>query len=169
VFVSCHPRLRSPVCARMQFPPPMFSTTSTRLPYSAAFQLLCFHANPNPYFANSFCFNKVQMPRGCTPFVSLCSLCLHSVSSVLIPLVLSLSNSFRITTSKSVCKQRTLTPFKINTYEKPWGGGTIFDRILKPMQNWNSSLDPHSCRMLCDVYPPLVTPHSPLLSRFPHD
>src|SRR6202048_2014298 len=31
--------------------------------------------------------------------------------------------SFRINTCKSVSKQRTLTPFKMNTYEKPRGRG----------------------------------------------
>jgi hypothetical protein len=33
------------------------------------------------------------------------------------------SNSFRITTCKSACKQRTLTTFRINTYEKHGGRG----------------------------------------------
>src|SRR5258708_23711441 len=33
--------------------------------------------------------------------------------------------AFRINTSKSVSKQRTLTPFRMNTYEKEGGGGPV--------------------------------------------
>src|SRR5260370_29421053 len=33
---------------------------------------------------------------------------------------------FRINTCKSVSKQRTLTTFRMNTYEKIWGGGGHF-------------------------------------------
>jgi hypothetical protein len=39
--------------------------------------------------------------------------------------LLTSCNPFRINTCKSVCKQRTLTPFKINTYEKTRGSGPV--------------------------------------------
>ena len=37
----------------------------------------------------------------------------------------SFLTTFRINTSKSVSKQKTLTPFRMNTYEKKGGGGPV--------------------------------------------
>src|SRR5258708_10367367 len=43
-------------------------------------------------------------------------------------------STFRINTCKSVSKQTTLTPFRINSYEKPRGrGGTSFQRFFSPL------------------------------------
>jgi hypothetical protein len=36
------------------------------------------------------------------------------------------ATTFRMNTSKSVSKQRTLTPFRMNTYKKPQGGGWLW-------------------------------------------
>src|SRR5260370_42355436 len=42
--------------------------------------------------------------------------------------------TFRINTCKSVSKQTTLTPFRMNTYEKPGGGGGVLSwRALQPV------------------------------------
>jgi hypothetical protein len=43
------------------------------------------------------------------------------------------ASTFRMNTCKSITKQTTSTPFKINTYEKPGGGGTLpfsYSKIL---------------------------------------
>ena len=43
------------------------------------------------------------------------------------------ASPFRINTCKSVSKQTTLTPFRINTYEKHRGGGASFRRFFSPL------------------------------------
>src|ERR1700730_5570800 len=55
-----------------------------------------------------------------------------------------LLNPFRINTCKSVSKQRTLTTFRMNTYEKPRGGGPLFrgtDRAHPPTEQTESIPD----------------------------
>src|SRR5258708_5412447 len=49
---------------------------------------------------------------------------------------------FRINTCKSVSKQRTLSAFKINTYEKPRGGGAPSRLRLGAIRG----VDPHVLR-----------------------
>src|SRR6266852_3121833 len=69
-------------------------------------QLLCNQANPN-----SFCKTPgVGVPSGFSP-------CLRRAGGP-VPLT-----TFRMNTYKSVSKQRTLTPFRMNTCEKPGGRG----------------------------------------------
>ncbi len=49
----------------------------------------------------------------------------HSRSPLSYPLSPCPSKPFRMNTCKSVSKQRTLTPFRMNTYEKMGGGGVL--------------------------------------------
>src|SRR5258708_29597441 len=59
--------------------------------------------------------------------------------------------SFRINTCKSVSKQMTLTPFRMNTYEKEGGGGVPISltpsrrctpKRARAAPNWSSSTCP---------------------------
>jgi hypothetical protein len=130
--LSSLPSLRAP--AQAFSAGRLFSTTSKRLSNFLAFQPLCFHENTNAHFTNSFSINKLQMPRGCAPLLlSVFSVpSVSSVPSVLKSSLLPATNSFRINTSKSVCKQRTLTIFRINTYKKLGEGSPSHAPRLNP-------------------------------------
>jgi hypothetical protein len=59
-------------------------------------------------------------------FLSLLPLCALGDLRVRVALANPQSNPFRINTCKSVSKQRTLTTFGMNTYEKPGGWGQLW-------------------------------------------
>src|SRR2546425_5551638 len=100
---------------------------------SFSLPLLCFHAVTNCKFSNSFLLTFMQIGGGCTPRPIL--LFTTPLSPHLPALLFSISahfarfwchlSPFRINTSKSVSKQRTLSIFRINTYEKQGDGGPV--------------------------------------------
>jgi hypothetical protein len=74
-------------------------------------QLLCNQGNPiYPPWRDS-CLPRAPLAKGCK--------CTRTATL----------NTFRINTCKSVSKQKTLTPFRINTYEKQGGRGVLLQTV----------------------------------------
>jgi hypothetical protein len=105
-------------------PKPFNSFTSNgfrTLLHNGAPQPMCFQMLPDSFHYNGGVYPSLDSPLSlCTHAHSLRDL-LPRVSRGHLP---GVTYSFRINTYKSVSKQMTLTPFRMNTYEKQGGDAT---------------------------------------------
>ena len=123
------PRRHSP----LRYPLPSFSTSNCRSKSPTRSEPsnrpLSFHALTNCSFRNFFVFKFIQNDGGVYPPPILNRtrrpnpFCALSDPSDKNTLGVCTPNPFRMNTCKSVSKQRSLTPFRMNTYEKHRGGG----------------------------------------------
>ena len=104
---------RDRVGASLRYPLPVLSSVNSR-PSIVATSPLCFQQLPRCSSRNSFAFNSLHCCRGVCPPPRSNPLLAHS------------PNPFRMNTCKSVSKQRTLSTFRMNTYEKTRGGGLLW-------------------------------------------